>query len=69
MSSEAPPLTVEGRADEATDSSICLVMRHTERVRGASMPNIERILRDHTTLQVECLDRLYFCSYVSAVPP
>jgi len=29
------------------------------------MPNMESILRDHTTLQVECIDRLYFCSYVA----
>jgi hypothetical protein len=28
------------------------------------MPNMESILREHTTLQVECIDRLYLCSYV-----
>ena len=28
------------------------------------MPNIETILRDHVTLQIECLDRLYLNGYV-----
>lgn len=28
------------------------------------MPNIETILRDEVSLQVECIDRLYLCGYV-----
>jgi hypothetical protein len=28
------------------------------------MPNIESILRDHVTLQIECLDRLYLNGYI-----
>jgi hypothetical protein len=31
------------------------------------MPNIETILRDHVTLQVECIDRLYLHGYVPAL--
>jgi hypothetical protein len=31
------------------------------------MPNIETILRDHVTLQVECIDRLYLSGYVPAL--
>jgi hypothetical protein len=30
----------------------------------SAMPNIETILRDHVTLQVECIDRLYLHGYV-----
>ena len=28
-----------------------------------NMPNIETILRDHVTLQIECIDRLYLNGY------
>jgi hypothetical protein len=28
-------------------------------MRFVAMPNIESLLRDHVTLQVECIDRLY----------
>jgi hypothetical protein len=28
------------------------------------MPNMDSILRDHSTLQIECIDRLYLCAYV-----
>jgi len=28
------------------------------------MPNVETLLRDHVTLQVECVDRLYLNGYV-----
>jgi hypothetical protein len=31
------------------------------------MPNIETILRDHVTLQLECIDRLYLGGYVPAL--
>jgi hypothetical protein len=35
-----------------------------EPVEGTNMPNIENILRDHVTLQVECIDRIYLHGYV-----
>jgi len=28
------------------------------------MPNINDLLRDHVTLQVECLDRIYLNGYI-----
>jgi hypothetical protein len=28
------------------------------------MPNVETLLRDHVTLQVDCIDRLYLNGYV-----
>lgn len=28
------------------------------------MPNVETLLRDHVTLQVDCMDRLYLNGYV-----
>ena len=31
------------------------------------MPNIETVLRDHVTLNVDCVDRLYLNGYVSEV--
>jgi hypothetical protein len=31
------------------------------------MPNIESLLRDHVTLQVECIDRIFLHGYVSAL--
>lgn len=31
------------------------------------MPNVDTILRDHTRLQVECIDRLYLQGYVPSL--
>jgi len=28
------------------------------------MPNVDTLLRDHVTLQVDCIDRLYLNGYV-----
>lgn len=74
MSSEAPPLTVEKMEAEPHWTSLIKTRRWSHlsapssgilsTCEGTSMPNMESILRDHTTLQVECIDRLYFCSYV-----
>src|SRR6185436_4876816 len=36
------------------------VLRDSE----APMPNVETLLRDHVTLQVDCIDRLYLNGYV-----
>jgi hypothetical protein len=33
----------------------------------SAMPNIETILRDEVSLQVECIDRIYLCGYVKAL--
>jgi hypothetical protein len=32
-----------------------------------AMPNVETILRDEVSLQVECIDRIYMCGYVKAL--
>jgi len=32
------------------------------------MPNVETLLRDHVTLQVDCIDRLYLNGYVPTLP-
>ena len=33
-------------------------------VEATTMPNVESLLRDHVTLQVDCIDRLYLNGYV-----
>src|SRR5664279_637861 len=33
-------------------------------VEASTMPNIETLLRDHVTLNVDCIDRLYLNGYV-----
>jgi len=33
-------------------------------VEATAMPNVETLLRDHVTLNVDCIDRLYLNGYV-----
>jgi hypothetical protein len=33
------------------------------------MPNVAEVIRDHITLAVECVDRLYLNAYVAGLQP